>query len=157
MTRWLPLCLLMAAAPALASDPDTAGMKRLFDAQEAALRGADEPAYRAGWDPRGYADNLVGGSGIAGRRVFGQGTHKGWFFKPDLRRLIQAERGGPWIVSCDVWSWKKSRTVDHVWAVLLWHAESKAWRILGAGEKRAQVEALARRQKAGQPLAPPAK
>jgi hypothetical protein len=148
------VALAMAAASARASDPDTAGMKRAFDALEKALRDGDEPAFERGWFPEGYRQNLVGGSGLPGRRVFKQGHRKGWVLRPDLSRLEGTGRGAPWIVPCDVWSHVKNRSVDHVDAALIWH--DGRWVILGAGEKRAQVLALARRYLEKKPLAPPA-
>jgi hypothetical protein len=144
-----------AAAPASACDPDTAGMAALFATLEAALRAGDEAAFKAGWHPDGYTENLVGGSGVSGERVFKQGSHKQWYLKPNMSMLKSPGRCGPWIVPADIWSWRDERAVDHVDVSLIWH--DGAWLILGAGEEPAEVEALARRLEAGQPLPPPPK
>jgi hypothetical protein len=148
------LAMLLRAGEAHGSDPDTAGMQRAFDALDKALRDGDETAFSRGWHPRGYAENLVGGSGLPGRKVFKQGHRKGWVLRPDLLRLEGTGRGAPWIVPCVVWSHVKNRSVDHVHAALIWH--EKRWVILGAGEKKAQVQALAQRYLEKRPLPPPA-
>jgi hypothetical protein len=160
MTRSLTLAVLLLAAlvaprSSLAADPDTAGMERLFQRLEKAIRDAQEPPFKQGWHPDGYAKNLVGGSGLPGASVFRQGSRKQWYLRPDLKALRTTGRGAPYLVPCDIWSWKQNRRVDHVWAALIWHG--KAWVILGAGEKLEEVEALARRYQEKKPLAPPAK
>jgi hypothetical protein len=147
--------LCTAPLSALAADPDTAGMARLFQRLESAIRDAREAEFKKGWHPEGYAKNLVGGSGLPGQSVFKQGSRKQWYLKPDLKALKTTGRGAPYLVSCEIWSWKQSKAVDHVWAALIWYG--KAWVILGAGEKLAQVEALARRYQEKKPLAPPAR
>ncbi len=93
------LCTLAALAllapHALASDPDTAGMKRTFDAMDKALAGSDADAFAALWHPEGFAANLVGSSGLSGRQVYGQGSRKGWFLKPHMDRITSPTRGAP--------------------------------------------------------------
>ncbi len=145
------IAVLVLAAPAFATDPDTAGMKRLFAQLEKGLREANEPLFKSGWHAEGYANNLVGGSGLAGYKVYKQGTRKKWYLKPDFSKMQTTGRGAPFLVSCDVWSWEKGKAVDHVWAALIW---DKQWVILGAGEKLPEVEALARRWQEKKPLAP---
>ncbi|MFZ5784814.1 MAG: hypothetical protein ACOY3Y_00095 [Acidobacteriota bacterium] len=147
--------LTLAPRRALAADPDTAGMERLFQSLEKAIRDAQEPPFKKGWHPEGYAKNLVGGSGLPGAAVFKQGTRKQWYLKPDLKAFKTTGRGAPYLVPCDIWSWKQSKAVDHVWAALIY--QGRAWVILGAGEKLEEVEALAKRYQAKKPLAAPAK
>lgn len=160
MTRRLPaslgaLALLcLASAPSFATDPDTAGMGRMFTSLEKGIREAKEALFKKSWYPESYTKNLVGGSGLAGEQVYRQGTRKQWFLKPDLKQLKTTGRGSPFLVPCDIWSWKQNKAVDHIWAALIWHG--RAWVILGAGEKLAQVEELARRYQEKKPLAPPA-
>ena len=152
----LGLCLALGA-DAAASDPDTAGMKRVFDALEKAVRASAEADFEKHWHPAGYATNLVGGSGLPGKRVFEQGSRKGWFLKPDLDKLqaLPGRLGGPWIVRCDVWSWKKERAVDEIHALLV-HMRGKTRKMvmLGGGERLEEVIALGRRWVDKKPLAP---
>jgi hypothetical protein len=146
------LAVVWVAPPAHATDPDTAGMKRLFASLEKGLREAREPLFKSGWLPESYATNLVGGSGLPGSSVYRQGTRKKWYLKPDLDALQTTGRGAPFIVPCDIWAWEKGKAVDKVHAALIY---KKGWIILGAGEKLAQVQALAKRWQEKKPLAPP--
>lgn len=149
------LAIATTCGTALAADPDTAGMARLFASLEKGIREAQEALFKQGWHPDGYAKNLVGGSGLPGASVYRQGTRKQWYLKADLKALKTTGRGAPYLVPCDIWSWAKDKAVDHVWAALIW--QGKAWVILGAGEKLAEVEALARRFQEKKPLDPPSK
>ncbi len=147
------LGMVGTAQPAAASDPDTAGMERIFTAMKAALKAKKEAPFKAVWHAEGYQKNLVGGSGIAGRNVFAQGSRKGWYIKPDMKSLrsIPGQMGAPWLIKCDIWSVKKKKAVDQIWALLIY---KKGWLMLGGGEKRAQVEALGKRYMSKKPLAP---
>jgi hypothetical protein len=119
-----------------------AGLRALFDALEKGLRNKDEAVFQACWTPEGYATNLVGGSGLEGREVFDQGTRKKWVLKPDLERTTVLVEGAALIVPCLVWAWEKEKAVDKVDLLLV--REKDGYRILGGGEKRADVEALAK-------------
>ncbi len=147
------LGLVGLAQPAAASDPDTAGLERVFTGMKQALAASKEAPFKALWHPEGYKKNLVGGSGLAGRQVFRQGSKKGWYLKPDMEsiRSVPGSMGAPWLIKCDIWSVKKGKAVDQIWALLIYR---KAWLMLGGGEKRAQVEALGQRYAARKPLAP---
>jgi hypothetical protein len=149
----LALAIALIDGPAHATDPDTAGMKRLFADLEKGLRAAREPLFKSGWLPESYTANLVGGSGLPGSAVYRQGTRKKWYLKPDLDALQTTGRGAPFIVPCDIWAWEKGKALDRVHAALIYNG--KTWIILGAGEKLAQVQALARRWQEKKPLAPP--
>ena len=160
LVRALPalgaIALLLAATPAAASDPCISCMQKIFDKMQEALRKQQEPAFAKQWHPLGYQTNLVGGSGLPGRRVYRQGSRKQWFLRPDFKKLRSAGRGDtPWIVPCKVWSWKKQRAVDKVWAVLVYH--HKRFVMLGGGERLEQVTALARRWHEKKPLEAPKK
>jgi hypothetical protein len=148
------LCL---SATASARPADKKGIKALFGKMEQGLREKNEAQFKSQWHPEGYKQNLVGGSGIPGRAVFGQGSRKGWFLRPDLEKLqaLPGRLGGPWIVRCDVWSWKKKRTVDEVHALLV-HTRDKERRMvmLGGGERLEEVIALGQRWVRKKPLPP---
>ncbi len=143
---------LLLASPAAATDPDVRGMEQVFKEMEKALKKGDERAFKKRWTPRAYQKNLVGGSGLSGRAVFGQGSTESWFLKPNFKTLAGVTRGEPWIVRCAVWSWKRQKALDEVWAVFATH--DKVLKLLGAGEKKAEVFALARRWVKKQPLEP---
>jgi len=118
-------------------------LRTLFDAMEKGLLEKDEPAFRACWTPEGYATNLVGSSGLEGREVFDQGMSKKWFLKPDFTQAEILAEGAALIVPCQVWAWEKERAVDKVDLLLVRHQDGL--RVLGGGEKRAEVKALATR------------
>jgi hypothetical protein len=136
--------LLMAM---FAQDPRAAAP---FSAMEKALRDPDESAFQAAWHSAGFSRNLVGGSGLSGRDVFDQAARKKWFPKPDLSKAAALEDGKALIVPCEIWSWERSKAVDRVDFLLV--LEKDAYRVLGGGEKRPEVEALARRWLKGGPL-----
>ncbi|MCA9665186.1 MAG: hypothetical protein KC503_06345 [Myxococcales bacterium] len=146
-TLTLLIAFCASAGAAHASQPDTASMKRVFAKIEKALRGKNEKLFKKQWHEKGYAKNLVGGSGLPGRAVFRQGSRKGWYLKPDIAKMrgVPGRRGGPWIIPCEIYSWKKQRAVDKVWALVAYQRKLKRWIIVGAGEKLAQVEALGTR------------
>ena len=97
--------------PCLASQPDTASMKRMYKKMKAAMGKKEEAAFKAQWHPRAYATNLVGGSGLPGKSVYRQGTRKGWYLKLQMAKLrgLPMRRGGPWIVPTLIWSDKKGK------------------------------------------------
>ena len=138
---------LVVTRPAIASDPDVAGIQSAFETFRNALASKDEPAARAVWHPQGWAENLAGGSGLSGADVFRQGARKGWWLKPQTDKLRQASRSGPWIVPCLVWVESEKKAVDAVDIVVVWH-EGK-WLLLGGGEAGAEVDALAGRWEKG--------
>lgn len=151
------LALVCLPATASARPPSKQGIKDLFAQMEQGLREQKEELFKAQWHPEGYSQNLVGGSGIPGRAVYRQGSRKGWFLKPDLDKLqaLPGRLGGPWIVRCDVWSWKKERAVDEIHALLV-HMRGKTRKMvmLGGGERLDEVIALGRRWVDKKPLAP---
>ena len=144
---------LLVATPASATDPDVHGMKQIFADMEKALKAGDEDAFKKRWVPLAYEKNLVGSSGLSGKSTFEQGSRKGWFLKPDMQTLGGVSRGEPWIVRCDIWSWKKNKAVDAVWVVFATHR--KVSKLIGSGENKKQVEDLARRWLHSKPLEPP--
>lgn len=146
------LCLLATPQPAQASQPCISCLKKPLKAMEKALREKNEKLFAKQWLPLGYQKNLVGGSGLAGRKVYRQGSRKGWFLKPNWKQLTSVDRAPPWIVPCDVWSWKKKRAVDKVWLVFGWQGKRSI--VLGGGEKIEQVRALGLRWREKKPLAP---
>jgi hypothetical protein len=147
----LSIGLLWNAAPA-GAEPAPAGLKATFDAMEKGLRGSDEALFKAQWHAEGYDKNLIGGSGNTGARVYKQGTRKKWFLKPDLPGTTVLAKGEAVIVSCDIWSWEKDKAVDRVDALLV--KVKGTYVMLGAGEKRAEVDALSARWLDKKPLDP---
>lgn len=114
-----------------------------FEAMERAIRDKDEAPFKARWHAQGYEKNLVGGSGLAGKEVFGQGSRKKWFLKPDLSKAKVFGDGAAVIVPCEVWAWEKGKAVDKVDLLLV--QVKDAYVVLGGGEKRDEVEKLASR------------
>ena len=149
------LTAFLGAAMSLASQDLAArdkALKEIFDVLEKSLRTPDEAAFKAPWHPDAFEKNLVGGSGIPGKSVFGQGSRKKWFPKPDLSKAQAVGDGSAVIVPCEIWAWEKEKAVDKVDFLLV--KEKDGWVVLGGGEKRAQVEALASRWQKKEPLAP---
>lgn len=149
----LGLWLALAPGGARADrKPDPPSPAAVFAALEAAIKANDEVGFKIHWHPEGYEHNLVGGSGIPGKAVFRQGARKKWFPKPDLAGATVLRKGDAVIVTCDIWRWTDDRVVDRVDALLV--KVNGKYLVLGGGEKRAQVEALAARWLNKQPLAP---
>lgn len=133
-------------------DPD-ATQKALaapFETMEKAIKDKDESAFKSRWHAVGFEKNLVGGSGLAGKEVFEQGSRKKWFMKPDLAKAKVLGDGAAVIVPCEIWAWEKGRAVDKVDLVCV--KEKDGYVVLGGGEKRDQVEALASRWLKKEPL-----
>ena len=128
-----------------------AGPEPVFSRMEEAIRGSNASLFQAQWHPQGYAENLVGGSGLPGSRVYEQGARKKWYLKPELAKARTVE--GVTIVPADVWSWERDRSVDRLDVAIV--VDGGRPLVLGAGEDGSQVDALARRYAKREPLAPP--
>lgn len=142
------------AAPAQ-DDPKPKALKGLFDDLEKGIKEKDEAVFKARWHAEGYEKNFCGGSGLSGKDVFGQGSRKKWFLKPDLARAAFVEDGAVAVVSCEVWAWEKSKAVDKVALVLIKDKES--YLVLGGGERKADVDGLVSRWIKKEPLEVPEK
>lgn len=137
--------LIVLLGAVMMQDPD-ARQKALaapFEAMEKAIRDKEEAPFKARWHGQGFEKNLVGGSGLSGKEVFGQGSRKKWFLKPDLSKAKVLGDGAAVIVPCEVWAWEKEKAVDKVDLLLV--QVKDAYVVLGGGEKRAEVENLAAR------------
>jgi hypothetical protein len=146
------LVLVVALAPRARADAPRDAMAAPFAAMEKALRAPDETLFKAQWHPEGYVRNLVGGSGLAGENVFRQGSRKQWYPKPDFAKATVRPDGALAIVPCKITSWKTNESVDAVDVVLV--QVKGAYVVLGGGEKRSEVDALAQRWLDKKPLAP---
>lgn len=124
----------------------------LFDNMKKAIETKDEALFKAQWHAEGFEKNLVGGSGLAGSAVFGQGSRKKWYLKADPKKAVAVGETAS-IVPCDVWAWEKEKAVDQVHILAV--KEKDAWLVLGGGEKLDQVRALAERWLKKEPLPPP--
>lgn len=149
----LELLLAMTAFAGLQDDARQKALTSVFDAMEKAIKDKDEAAFKARWHAEGFERNLVGGSGIPGKGVFGQGSSKKWFMKADLSKATLLQDGAAVIVPCDIWAWEKEKAVDKVDLLLV--KEKDGYLVLGGGEKRDQVDALASRFLKKEPLDPP--
>lgn len=153
------LFVFAAAGLAMSAESDQEDLARTkaiaapFEAMEKAIRETDVAAFKARWHAEGFEKNFVGGSGLAGKELFGQGSRKKWFMKPDLARATILEQGAAVIVPCEIWAWEKEKAVDKVDLLLI--KEKDAYLVLGGGEKRPQVDALATRWLKKEPLDPP--
>lgn len=150
------MTMLMAAAclGGFQEEGRVKAIKEVFDAMEKAVRAGDEAAFKGGSSPEGYAKNLVGPSGLAGREVFAQGARKRRFLKPDTTRLRVLGEGAAVVVPCEAWAREKGRAVDKVGILPVRDGERPV--VLGGGEQTPEVEALADRFLKKQPPAPPA-
>jgi hypothetical protein len=146
---------LIACVGAGMTQDDEARKKALaavFETMEKSIKDKDEAPFKARWHPEGFEKNLVGGSGLAGQEVYSQGSRKKWFMKPDLAQAKTLADGLAVIVPCDIWAWEKGRAVDKVDILVV--KTNDAYIVLGGGEKRDQVEALASRWLKKEPLPP---
>lgn len=125
-------------------------MNGIFADMESGIRNTDEDLFKKHWHPTGYSENLVGGSGLSGKRMFDQGSRKKWFPKPDLGNTQKLGRVE--IVPTELYNWERERKVDEVYFAVA--ADSGGLKILGGGEDREEVRALAERFNAGKSLVP---
>lgn len=121
-------------------------MKTIFADMENGIKNQDENMFKKHWHPDGYSENLVGGSGLAGNRVFEQGSRKKWFLKPNLEKTETVDKVE--IVETEIYAWERDKTVDEIHLAI---AEGK---ILGGGEDLSEVKSLAERFNSGQALSP---
>lgn len=132
--------------------------RRWVLASQAAMKSGEAERGKALCDERGWATNLVGGSGNTLESLFSQGARKGWrlVFDEDATRPVG--EGAGVILRTSVRDNATEKNLDQVWVLLVKvKVEGKSqWLALGAGEKLADVEALGRRFVAQKPLAPPA-
>jgi len=150
----LSVAVIGLFASPVQDDAKQKALQAVFDDLEKGLREKDEAVFKARWHAEGYEKNLCGGSGLAGKAVFGQGARKKWFLKPDLAKA-QAVEDGVAVVACDVWAWEKGKAVDKVDMVLI--KDKDVWRVLGGGEKREDVDGLMSRWLKKEPLEAPKK
>ena len=138
---WAGTALAGKKKPAPRKAVAGSSVKDTFARMKTALQKKDNKLFKEQWHPKGYAKNLVGGSGLPGRGVYKQGSRKGWHLKPNLTKQIKVSKTAV-IVPCAIWSWKRKRAMDHVHALLVWRANK--WMVLGAGEKLKEVQKLAK-------------
>jgi hypothetical protein len=147
----LLLCLFLLLASGCSDQTGTSGgnMTTIFADMENGIKNMDENLFKKHWHPEGYSRNLVGGSGLAGNRVFEQGSRKKWYPR---RTSGQTEKiGRVEIVSTEIYAWERDKKVDEIYFAI---AENKGkLEILGGGEDLAEVKSLAERFNAGNSLA----
>lgn len=122
--------------------PSPDGIGSLFSQIERSIRDSDLNLFKKHWDKKGYSYNLVGNSGLAGGEVFRQGHKKGWYLEPVLNDIARFS-DYLYLVPCKVVTRSTGESVDFVYAAVAY--SDSAWMILGAGEKREEVEALVER------------
>lgn len=126
-------------------------------AANAVMKSGDFEAAEKLCDPRGYKDNLVGGSGNELESLFKQGHRKAWHLAADYDQTRKLRGTLGVILRTTVVDNESGKELDEVWVLLVKIEDAdKAthWLALGAGEELAQVDALAARYLAKQPLAP---
>lgn len=149
----MELLILIMTTLTPQDDATAKDLAAIFQTMEKGIREKDEAAFKGPWRDDAWEKNLVGRSGLSGKEVLAQGTRKKWFLKPDLTRMLSLGEGAAVLVPCEVWNWEREKAVDKVDILLV--KEKDAWKILGGGEKRAQVEALANRWLQKEPLEAP--
>lgn len=113
---------------------------------EAQVEAAEHAFTAEGWD-----DNIVGPSGLRGRRIFAQGKASGWSLVPvDAPLMLSPELA---VVPCEVRLIETSRPLEQVIAIVV--RTSTGWRILGVGEREDQVKASAVAWMSAQPQSEP--
>ncbi len=109
-------------------------------------------------DPRGYRDNLVGGSGNPLESLFAQGGRKAWHLVADFDQSRRLRGNQGVILRATVRDNASGESLDEVYVLVIKSTDSEGvtrWLALGSGEDFAQVDALATRFMSGRPLAPP--
>lgn len=145
---------LCAAAALTASDPDTAGMLRVFDGMERAIKAGDRNGFMYFVHPRGIRDDLVGDSGFSGEELFRQARAGHWFLKPRMAEMRDEDRGGLFVIPCDIIYFGTNRSAVRVFALPVYLHERKTWVLLGVGKNIDRVFALARRYRENKALKP---
>jgi len=130
-------------------------LQEIFDDLEKGIKMKEEAVFKGRWHAEGYEKNFCGGSGLSGKAVFGQGSRKKWFLKPEIAQAKTVENGTLIVVPCEVWAWEKGKSVDKVDLVLV--REKEAYLVLGGGEKRDDVDGLVSRWLKKEPLEAPEK
>lgn len=141
--------------------PVPAEVRIWFSAASAIMRGDDVTRAAELCDARGFLTNLVGGSGNTLESIFRQGHKKGWHLALDFDDVRLLAKGKGAIAHALVRDNATRESIDALWVLLIpaqaeEGGDGDRWVALGAGEKRAEVQALADRWRAGEPLAPPA-
>ncbi len=155
----LGIALLVGTLTRFASlaqdDARQKALQAVFDDLEKGIKAKEEAPFKARWHAEGYEKNLCGGSGVAGKGVFGQGSRKKWFLKPHLAKAKIVEDGAVIVVPCEVWAWEKEKAVDKVDMVLV--KDKETYVVLGGGEKSDDVDGLVSRWIKKEPLEAPKK
>jgi hypothetical protein len=119
-------------------------METIFADLENGIRDQNEDLFRKHWYGEGYDENLVGGSGLTGKRIYQQGTRKKWFLRANFDKAETL--GKVEIVATDIYAWERDKTVDEI------HLAVADGKILGGGEDLVEVKLLAERFNSGQKL-----
>lgn len=125
-------------------------MKAIFADLENGIKNNDEDLFKKHWHPAAYDENLVGGSGLAGNRVYEQGSRKKWFPRPNLDGSQKIGRVD--IVPTEIYAWERDKKVDEIYFALA--DDGGDLKILGGGEDPDEVKALAERFNSGKSLSP---
>jgi len=128
-----------------------------LSAATAAMKSGDLARAKVLCDPRGFGDNLVGSSGGTLESIFTQGAKKGWHLALDFDDVKLLPEGRGAIAHTFVRDNATRKDLDALWILLIPTDDEGRWVALGAGERRAEVQALADRWRAGDPLPPPTK
>lgn len=123
----------------------------LFEALAQAFKSGDAKAAEALVDARGWSENLVGGSGQPFADSFREGAREKWFPRVIHDGDVAEVSKAIIIVPADIVG-ADGRLLDRVDVLIV--RDGDQWKVLGAGERRAEVLALANRYKNGEPLAP---
>lgn len=123
-------------------------ISEIFADLENGIKNEDESLFKKHWHSEGYSENLVGGSGLAGNRVYEQGSRKIWFPKPDLSKTEKI--GKVEIVPTEIYNWEKEKRVDEIYFAIA--EDSNGLKILGGGEDLDEVKSLAKRFNEGKSL-----
>jgi hypothetical protein len=131
--------------------------KAWFSSAREAMKAQDIERAAELCDPRGFSDNLVGGSGNDLASLFAQGGRKGWHLEPSYGLAKRLPGDKALIVMARIRANADDSVLDTVHLLLVLAAVDggeERWLALGAGEERPEVQALAERYLAKAPLAP---
>lgn len=142
------LGLLAIACGGLIGESGGGDMNGIFADMENAIKNENENLFKKHWHSEGYSENLVGGSGLSGERVFEQGSRKKWFPKADLGKTEKV--GKVTIVPAEIYAWERDKKVDEVYFAIA--EDNGGLKILGGGEDLDEVKDLADRFNEGKSL-----
>lgn len=135
----------------LAAEKKLVGIREIFIQIEQSLLNKDKAAFKALWFSDGWHSNPTGKSGYSGEMAFEQGTTKGWFIKPDFKKILITGLSevilekDVVIIPSHVWSFENHKAIRDIYTSLVNNGTN--WLILGLSENSKDLEEMVKQFK----------